>query len=42
MAGCIAVADTIKPEAPLVVQHLKRMGIQVWMVTGYARPPHPN
>jgi Cu+-exporting ATPase len=30
----IAVADTIKPESKTAVQHLQKMGIQVWMVTG--------
>ncbi len=30
----IAVADTIKPESITAVQHLQKMGIQVWMVTG--------
>jgi len=30
----LAVADTVKPESSLAVKHLKKMGIQVWMVTG--------
>ncbi len=32
--GAIAVADTIKPEATLVIRKLKQMGITTWMVTG--------
>ncbi|MDP3064080.1 MAG: copper-translocating P-type ATPase, partial [Chloroflexota bacterium] len=34
LVGLIAVADTIKPEAPEVVAQLKRMGIEVTMLTG--------
>ena len=32
--GCIAVADTIKPESPEAVRQLKGMGIKVVMLTG--------
>ncbi len=32
--GCIAVADTIKPESPEAVRQLKNMGIKVVMLTG--------
>lgn len=32
--GLIAVADTLKNEAPAMVTALKRMGITVWMITG--------
>jgi len=32
--GCIAIADTLKPEASAVVEKLKRMKIDVCMVTG--------
>jgi len=32
--GLIAVADTLKPEAPLAVNELKALGLQVWMLTG--------
>ena len=32
--GCIAVADTIKPESPEAVRQLKHMGIKVVMLTG--------
>jgi Cu+-exporting ATPase len=34
IVSIIALADTIKPEAPAVVRALQRMGIQVAMVTG--------
>lgn len=34
LLGIIAVADTIRKEAPAVVQALQRRGISVWMVTG--------
>ncbi|MDP3062691.1 MAG: copper-translocating P-type ATPase [Chloroflexota bacterium] len=34
LVGLIAVADTIKPEAPEVVAQLQRMGIEVTMLTG--------
>lgn len=32
--GCVGIADTLKPEAASVVRKLKKMKIQVWMVTG--------
>ena len=32
--GCIAVADTIKPESPEAVRELKNMGIRAVMLTG--------
>ena len=32
--GCIAVADTIKPESPEAVRQLKGMGVRVVMLTG--------
>jgi Cu+-exporting ATPase len=34
VSGCIAVADTMKPEARIVVRKLQKMNIDVWMVTG--------
>jgi Cu+-exporting ATPase len=33
-AGIIAVADRIKPEAAGVVQQLRGLGLEVWMLTG--------
>ncbi len=30
----IAIADTAKPEAAVVVNYLKKRGFEVWMVTG--------
>uniref|UniRef100_A0A060T7N4 P-type Cu(+) transporter n=1 Tax=Blastobotrys adeninivorans TaxID=409370 RepID=A0A060T7N4_BLAAD len=33
-AGQIRLSDTIKPEAPLAVQSLKKLGLEVGMVTG--------
>ncbi len=33
-AGSIEIADTIKPEAPAAVERLRRMGLEVWMITG--------
>lgn len=33
-AGLVAVADTLKPEAREAVQALKKMGIEVYMLTG--------
>jgi Cu+-exporting ATPase len=32
--GVIGIADTVKPEAEEVVSTLRRMGAEVWMVTG--------
>ena len=34
LAGVIAIADTLKPEAPAAVAELRRRGIQVVMLTG--------
>ncbi|MEJ2447005.1 MAG: heavy metal translocating P-type ATPase [Anaerolineales bacterium] len=34
LAGLIGVADTIKDDAREVVNDLKRMGMEVWMITG--------
>ena len=34
VAGSIEIADTIKPEAAAAVGRLRRMGLEVWMVTG--------
>jgi Cu+-exporting ATPase len=33
-AGEIEIADTIKPEAAEAVKRLRRMGLEVWMITG--------
>ncbi len=33
-AGCIEIADTIKPEAAEAVARLRNMGLDVWMITG--------
>ncbi|KCZ71908.1 copper/silver-translocating P-type ATPase [Candidatus Methanoperedens nitroreducens] len=33
-AGVIAVADTMKPNAAAVVQRLRDLGLEVWMLTG--------
>jgi P-type Cu+ transporter len=33
-AGAIEIADTLKPEAPAAVERLRRMGLEVWMITG--------
>ena len=35
--GAIALADVIRPESPETVNHLKKMGLQVMMLTGDAR-----
>ncbi len=32
--GIIAVADTIKPTAAEAVQKLKKLGLEIWMITG--------
>jgi P-type Cu+ transporter len=34
LAGMMVLADTVKPEATEAVQRLRRMGIEVWMITG--------
>lgn len=34
LLGLVTVADTLKPEAPEMVQLLEKMKINVWMVTG--------
>ncbi|MHA2329638.1 MAG: heavy metal translocating P-type ATPase, partial [Candidatus Hodarchaeales archaeon] len=34
LSAILAVADTVKPESIIAVKYLKKMGIQVWMVTG--------
>jgi Cu+-exporting ATPase len=34
LAGEIEIADTIKPEAAEAVKRLRRMGLEVWMITG--------
>ena len=33
-AGSIQIADTIKPEARGAVERLRRIGLEVWMITG--------
>ncbi len=33
-AGAIQIADTIKPEARGAVERLRRIGLEVWMITG--------
>lgn len=34
IAGLIAVADVLKPEAKEAVQKLKNLGLEIWMITG--------
>ncbi|MGQ9556496.1 MAG: heavy metal translocating P-type ATPase [Desulfurispora sp.] len=34
VAGLLALADTLKPEAASVVERLQQMGLEVWMITG--------
>jgi len=34
VAGEIEIADTIKPEAAAAVKRLRKMGLEVWMITG--------
>jgi P-type Cu+ transporter len=34
LAGVLAVADTIKPESPAAVEAMRRMGLEVVMITG--------
>lgn len=34
VAGLLALADTLKSEAPGVVERLQQMGLEVWMITG--------
>ncbi len=34
LLGALAVADTLRPEAPAVVAALRAMGIDVWLITG--------
>ncbi len=34
LLGLLALADTLRPEAPAVVRDLTRRGLQVWMITG--------
>ena len=36
-AGEIEISDTIKPEAAEAVKRLRRMGLEVWMITGDRR-----
>eukprot|EP01127_Copromyxa_protea_P021752 TRINITY_DN7572_c1_g1_i3.p1 TRINITY_DN7572_c1_g1~~TRINITY_DN7572_c1_g1_i3.p1 ORF type:complete len:872 (+),score=165.04 TRINITY_DN7572_c1_g1_i3:139-2616(+) len=34
LCGAICISDSLKPEAPAAIMHLKKMGIECWMVTG--------
>ena len=34
LVGLLAIADTMKPSAPLAVSMLHRMGISVYLLTG--------
>jgi P-type Cu+ transporter len=38
LVGLIAIADPVKPQAAGAVAELKRAGLDVWLVTGDARP----
>jgi Cu+-exporting ATPase len=38
VAGVIGVADTIKAEAQEVVEQLRALGLEIWMITGDNRP----
>ena len=38
VAGIIAIADPIKPEAAAAVRELAGAGIEVWLITGDSRP----
>ena len=34
LLGALVIADTIKPEAPMVVHVLQKMGLRVMLLTG--------
>jgi Cu+-exporting ATPase len=34
IAGALAVADSLKPDAPAVVKQLTQLGMKVWMISG--------
>ena len=34
LVGAIAIADTIKPEAPVAIKSLTKMGLRVFLLTG--------
>jgi Cu+-exporting ATPase len=42
LAGMIGIADTVKPEAAAAVRRLRKMGIDVWMITGDNRRTAEN